>query len=260
MILINPLDSEMYRVPFSLKGVPIGRFAERPKDMQWLEQSLLPQTKSRNSRRKILVLDGLGGIGKTQLAVEFARKHQAAFTSVFWLDGNSKDSLKQSIIACVSRIPESQVYERSRKYSSSIDGGPDAVGNFMKWLSIAENKHWLIIFDNVDRDYLQKTDIDSYDVNNYIPDADHGSVLITTRLANLRQLGKSLHLGSVDMIQARAIFRMWYNHDFCKRVYSTCVIARPFNTNRNVQPQTRAVSSFNYLMGYLWPLPRPQLT
>jgi hypothetical protein len=214
--------------------------------MQRLEQGLLPLTQAGNCRRKILVLDGLGGIGKTQLAVEFARKYQAVFTSVFWLDGNSRDSLKQSIIDCVSRIPEEQVPETSRKYSSSMEDGLDAVvGDFMKWLGKTENKHWLIIFDNVDRDYLQETDIDSYDVSNYIPDVDHGSVLITTRLAKLRQLGESLHLESVNMIQARAIFRMWYDQDFSKTVHNTHIIVQWTNTDWNVQPQTTAVSSFN---------------
>jgi hypothetical protein len=174
------------------------------------------QPQSEGCRQQVVVLHGLGGIGKTQLAVEFARKHQAAFTSVFWLNGSSEDSLKQSIADCASRIPEGQIPETSRKYSSSANGDLDAViGDFMDWLRRTENKHWLIIFDNVDRDYQQhETDGDAYDIGNYIPDVDHGSALITTRLANLQQLGESLRLGSVNMSQARAIFRKWYNQDF----------------------------------------------
>ncbi|KAL2368978.1 hypothetical protein RJ035_004831 [Blastomyces gilchristii] len=211
-------NSEKYRVPFSLKGIPQGRFVDRLDEVRSLEQVLMPQgqPQSEGCRQRVVVLHGLGGIGKTQLSVEFARKHQAVFTSVFWLDGSSEDSLKQSIADSASRIPQGQIPEASRKYFSSTDSDIDTViRDSIEWLSRTENKHWLIIFDNVDRDYQQReTDSDAYDISNYIPDADHGSVLITTRLASLQQLGETLHLGSVNMSQARAIFRKWYNQDF----------------------------------------------
>jgi NADPH:quinone reductase-like Zn-dependent oxidoreductase len=192
--------------------------------MRRLEQLLMPQGQQQGQlqpegcRQQVVVLNGLGGIGKTQLAVEFARKHQAAFTSVFWLDGNSEDSLKQSIADSASRIPEGQIPEASRKHLSGTTGDLDAViRDFIEWLSRPENKYWLIIFDNVDRDYQEReTASDAYDISIYIPDVDHGSVLITTRLASLQQLGETLHLGSVNMSQARAIFRKWYNQDFSK--------------------------------------------
>lgn len=200
---------------------------DRPEEMRRLEQVLIPhrQAQSNEYRQQVVVLHGLGGIGKTQLAAEFARKHKAAFTSVFWLDGSSEDSLKQSIADCAGRIPEGQIPETSRKYSSSAKGDLNAViGDFMEWLSRTENKRWLIIFDNVDRDYQQESDIDAYNVSNYIPEVDQGLILITTRLANLQQLGESLRLGTVDMSQAQAIFRKWYNQDFGKAVLCTYLV------------------------------------
>lgn len=189
---------------------------DRPEEMRRLERALMlySQAQSEDYRQQVVVLHGLGGIGKTQLAAEFARKHQAAFTSVFWLDGSSEDILKQSIAGCAGRIPKGQIPETSRKYSSSANGDLKAViGDFMEWLSNTENKHWLIVFDNVDRDSQQETDINAYNVSNYIPEVDHGLILITTRLANLQQLGESLRVGTVDMSQAQAIFRKWYNQD-----------------------------------------------
>jgi predicted ATPase len=45
-----------------------------------LERVLLPRPEQ---RQKIHVLRGLGGMGKTQLAVEFARRHYRQFSSVF---------------------------------------------------------------------------------------------------------------------------------------------------------------------------------
>ena len=202
-----------YYIPFSLKGVPAGKFADRPQDIEALEQALLPQNQER--RRRILVVHGLGGMGKTQLAAEFARRHQHDFSSVFWLDGSSNSSLKQSIAACASCIPAGQVAETSRMYTSGQSGDLDAVvTDVLRWLSIPDNGGWLVVVDNVDRDYRQgEEDPDAYDVDDYLPRADHGSVLITTRLPHLGQLGKRWEVKKVDEERGRAIFMMWYGRE-----------------------------------------------
>jgi hypothetical protein len=88
----------------------VSEFVDRPAEMEELERVLLPQREKQ--RQKIFVLHGLGGIGKTQLAVEFARRNDCKFSSVFWLDGSSEDSLRQSIASCASRIPEGQISDR----------------------------------------------------------------------------------------------------------------------------------------------------
>jgi hypothetical protein len=130
-------------------------FVSRPADAVELEHALLPQR--HNRRQKIFILYGLGGIGKTQLAVDFARRHHQRFSSVFWLDGRLEDSLEQSIANCETRIPEGQISEKSRNYILSGEGNIDAVGmEVMDWLRKPDNTDWLLIFDNVDRDYQQQ--------------------------------------------------------------------------------------------------------
>ena len=63
-----------YNVPFDLTGVPaIAKFIGRDSEINRLKD-LLPSIGTK--RRKVFVLYGLGGIGKTQLAIEFARKHR----------------------------------------------------------------------------------------------------------------------------------------------------------------------------------------
>jgi hypothetical protein len=183
----------------------VNKFVDRPSDLAELEQALLPQRQNR--RKKVFVLHGLGGIGKTQLAVEFARKHHQKFSSVLWLDGNTEDSLKQSIATCASRIPEGQIAESSRTYLATGDGDIDAVVRDVEgWLSLPDNTDWLMVFDNVDRD-SERRDADAYNVTHYLPGADHGSVLITTRLANLEQLGGSRMLRKLSKDQAQAMFQ-----------------------------------------------------
>jgi hypothetical protein len=185
--------------------------------MARLERVLVPGPRQ-SQRQKIYVLRGLGGMGKTQLVVEFARRHHRCFSSVFWLDGRSKDTLKRSIAECAGRIPQGQISEASRTYAADSRADVDVVvREVMAWLAQANNTAWLLIFDNVDREYrAQGGDPDAYDVKHFLSGADHGSVLVTTRLARLEQLGDSQQLGSVSKQQGRAIFESWYTKKHSK--------------------------------------------
>jgi hypothetical protein len=212
------LDFGEYKTIFSLEGVPRARqFVDRPAEMAELERVLVPGP-GQSQRQKIYVLHGLGGIGKTQLAVEFARRHHRRFSSVFWLDGRSEDILKRSIASCAGRIPQGQISEASRQYASDSNADVDVVvTDVMAWLARPDNTAWLLIFDNVDREYAaQGGDPDAYDVRRYFSGADHGSVLVTTRLARLEQLGESQQLSKVDEAQAKAILESWYKKEHGK--------------------------------------------
>jgi hypothetical protein len=61
----------------------------------------------------------------------------------------------------------------------------------MNWLTLLDNTAWLLIFDNVDREYSQRnTEPSAYDIKHYLFGAGHGSILITTWLTQLEQLGE----------------------------------------------------------------------
>jgi hypothetical protein len=117
----------IYQIPSSLlKDVTaVNNFVDRPSEMAELSRVLLLQNPT--DRRKLLFLHGLGGIGKTQLAIEFARRHAAGFSSVFWLDGRTEDTLKQSIATAATRIPGGQILESSRIYAIGMSGDLDTV-------------------------------------------------------------------------------------------------------------------------------------
>jgi hypothetical protein len=181
--------------------------------MAELERVLLPRPRQGQcQRQKTHVLRGLGGMGKTQLAVEFARRHHRRFSSVFWLDGRSEDILKRSIASCAGRIPQGQIPETSRAYAGDSSADINAVvKDVIAWLARPSNTAWLLIFDNVDREYTEQVgDPNAYDVRRYLSGADHGSVLVTTRLARLEQIGESQQLGKVSTEQGQAILESWY--------------------------------------------------
>jgi hypothetical protein len=79
-----------------------------------------------------------------------------------------------------------------------VDG---AIEVFQQWLSMEANTGWMLVLDNVDREWRGagwRTDTQAYDFEDYLPPADHGNVLITTRLFRLQQPKASLRLGAVD--------------------------------------------------------------
>jgi hypothetical protein len=183
----------------------VDRFVARDAEMQQLKTLLLSIQRAAG-RRKVAVVHGLGGIGKTQLAVEFAREHQGRFSAVFWLDGSSEASLKQSFVNIVQRLPRSELTaDGAAQLSDATVNAEVAVRECQRWLSISTNLHWLLLIDNVDRDHHDRGDSQAYNVQTFFPHADHGSILITSRLASLQRLGSGVKVGTVAAEQARAI-------------------------------------------------------
>ncbi|KAG9747968.1 purine and uridine phosphorylase, partial [Aureobasidium melanogenum] len=199
--------AKKHTVPFSLKGVPaIDHFVQRVSDMQILEGYFFPQ-QPHLTRRKMFVVHGLGGIGKTQLCIEFVRRYQDKYSAVFWLDGSSEDALQRSFTDVVARLPADEV--PLSLVDAAEQASPDPcsiVQGVLDWLSLPSNRQWLLVIDNVDRDLTTKVkDPLAYDVKQYLPEADHGNVLITSRLSTLVVPRNSLRLTEVDHDQGRAI-------------------------------------------------------
>ncbi|KAK3643209.1 hypothetical protein LTR56_010356 [Elasticomyces elasticus] len=210
-------SSANYRIPFSLKGIPVtDHFVQREEEMKQLEAFFQPtyqpitEPTSQPAGRKVFVVHGLGGMGKTQLCVEFARKHKTDFSAILWLDGSSQDALRQSLASAFLRLRTTSTTPSSNPDHTATDL-QESINGLLQWLSLPNNTSWLLIFDNVDRDWQsQPRDEQAYDYLAFSPSADHGSILVTTRLSRLQRPLASLHLHNVDdrcgreMLETRA--------------------------------------------------------
>ena len=190
-----------YRIPFSMEGLPVtDHFVQRNTEMAQLKKFFGSDVDADRKRRKVFVVHGLGGMGKTQLCVEYVRRHKEDFTAVFWLDGSSKDALRQSLASAAARLPMEGPLSAGLPVPDAhdIDG---SIESLQQWLSRDANTSWLLVLDNIDREWQGangRADPQAYDFKDYFPPADHGNILITTRLGRLQVANASLRLGEVD--------------------------------------------------------------
>ena len=117
---------------------------------------------------------GLGGVGKTQLALYFAARHFARYTAGFWLPAENPTALAVAFadLARVLQLPEADDPDQRRR--------TEAV---KRWLALPSSGLWLLIFDNAER---------GEDVAPYLPAGRRGHVLITSRNPEWRPLAKAL--------------------------------------------------------------------
>lgn len=179
--------------------------------MQTIERHFLAEKQAvpyYPTRWKTMLLHGFGGMGKTQLAVAFVRRHQQRFSAILWLDGSSIDQLKQSFAAVASKIPQDELTANVLESLQADKLDADViVRGVLRWLSLPSNKYWLLIIDNIDRDWNAKEhDSQALNPRKYLPQADHGSILVTSRLAEMEDgFETKLHVDRVDDAQARSM-------------------------------------------------------
>ncbi|KAK1838706.1 NB-ARC and TPR domain protein [Colletotrichum chrysophilum] len=93
-------SSPSFILPFKLPGVnSVNQFVARHDELGRLHKEL-----KWTGDRRTVILRGLGGIGKTQTTIAFAKKHRDDHSAVFWLDARDTTALKQSYQRLAQRI------------------------------------------------------------------------------------------------------------------------------------------------------------
>ncbi|WP_436524796.1 FxSxx-COOH system tetratricopeptide repeat protein [Actinoplanes sp. HUAS TT8] len=106
-----------------------------------------------------IALQGMGGVGKTQMALEYAHRYRAAYDVVAWLNADTEESLQGSLRDLGGRLN-----------LMSEQSGPDYARAVVQELSRGKRR-WLLILDNADEPDAVRT---------YLPHGP-GHVLITSR-------------------------------------------------------------------------------
>jgi len=152
---------------------------------------VLAQLQEALAERGRAALSGLGGVGKTQTAVEYANRHLNEYDYTFWAIAHSQEALVSSYltVAGLLNLPESKVNEQATAHSreaqlsnrvtvaglsnlpeSSAKKQPPAVDAVKRWLG--SHQRWLLILDNAD---------DLGMACAFIPSGKKGHLILTTR-------------------------------------------------------------------------------
>ncbi|KAH8592628.1 hypothetical protein B0O99DRAFT_689484 [Bisporella sp. PMI_857] len=174
---------EDFSITFSLSGAPdIYHFVAREKELAEMHKEL-----QGDGSRRIVTLHGLGGIGKTQLSIKYAKQHKDNYSAIFWFNIKDKDSLKQTLIKVAKQIIRNYP---AASFPSSIDtkANFDEVVDAVKaWLSLPNNTRWLLIFDNYDNPKMAgNKDPSAIDIRKFFPESYQGAIIITTRSSQVK--------------------------------------------------------------------------
>ncbi|KAF5558268.1 calcium-independent phospholipase A2 [Fusarium napiforme] len=130
------------------------------------------------NQRKGVVLCGISGSGKTQLAREYVAQRRENYSAILWIDASSEESIEESFSDCSSRIcqhnPEYRVGRESTPPRQLV----------LEWLRTTPDKNWLTVIDNVNGPIPNKRLLGPF------MDMSHGSLcVISTNQVTTRPLG-----------------------------------------------------------------------
>ncbi|MDX3596102.1 FxSxx-COOH system tetratricopeptide repeat protein [Streptomyces sp. ID03-2B] len=136
-------------------------------------------------------LYGLGGVGKTQVALEYVHRFMADYDLVWWISSEQPDDVVASLAELAVRL--------------GAQGGDDMAAASQEAVDLLRrgvpSDRWLLVFDNAD---------DPEQLRRYFPQGGSGHILVTSRNQSWSQHGDALPVDvflreeSIEHLQRRA--------------------------------------------------------
>ncbi len=169
------IPTERWSLPFSRNLFFTGRDAL----LLRIHEILKPQPNSITFSS--LALNGIRGIGKTQVAVEYAYRYHFDYTSVFWINAETYDTIMasyQTIASCLDLLDK-----------KGLDLN-NLIFRLSRWLNV--HSKWLLVIDGVEDLKL---------MSQFLPNVRRGSILFTTYLPTLDTLAQTIEVEPLTMIE-----------------------------------------------------------
>ncbi|RXW16079.1 hypothetical protein EST38_g9775 [Candolleomyces aberdarensis] len=160
-------------------------FAGRKKELEVLNEYFHLWHPTQKRSRRVCLLHGLGGIGKTQLALKFVESVSTIYSEghVFWVDASSSDTINASLIA-IADLPLA--------LQSGLKSDAATPQQVLGWIASLKDD-WIILFDNANDEIGQF----------FPPGLQRGDILITSRNHNSgRGVGKKIEVDVMEEADA----------------------------------------------------------
>ncbi len=115
-------------------------------------------------------LRGLGGVGKTLLALEYAYRHAADYSVVWWVPSETSPATAYADLSRELGLPEVEASESEVRVQA-----------VRRWLE--RHAGWLLVFDNA---------VEPEAVRPYLPQGGSGHVIITSRFTDWKAVASDL--------------------------------------------------------------------
>ena len=183
-------------------------FTGRKEDLAYLH-SCVSGSHCTNDSSSVVVIRGMGGLGKTQLAREYAYRYGSSFDSVWWIDAQSMQSTYTGFLQIAQRLVE--YYAGNPKLWApsianisrilQVESPTDAFGEVWmnmetptliveavkEWLCCNKNDNWLLILDDVDS-------LKSFNIAEFLPETRSGNIVMTSRHEEAYRFGQDILL------------------------------------------------------------------
>jgi tetratricopeptide (TPR) repeat protein len=135
-------------------------------------------TSERTSQTLLLALKGLGGIGKTQIVLEYIQRSSQRYQTILWLNASSRDVFNTEVNTLADKIALSHKdRENEQRLFAAIQ----------HWLQ--NQTRWLLVLDHLDDMTL---------VNLIVPAHSDGHVFLTTHTQITRGIDATISIPSMS--------------------------------------------------------------
>ena len=120
-----------------------------------------------NKDNPIQAISGLGGVGKTQIAIEYVRRYEKQYEKILWSNADTPEALNEGYREIARLLELSKGNEQDQKL---------IVNAVKRWLEEEKKTAWLLVLDNVET--WEKIDT-------FIPYRFVGHILLTTQAKSM---------------------------------------------------------------------------
>ncbi|MCM1986937.1 tetratricopeptide repeat protein [Methanococcoides seepicolus] len=183
------ISTQDHPAPNTKSNVPYPRnqfFTGREEMLEQIHKDLMSDKAVLLSQS--VAICGLGGIGKTQTAIEYTYRFNEEYDFILWVTADSEDSIILNYVS-IARLLNLSVKDDSDQKL--------VVSSVMNWLRT--NEDWLLVFDNADNPDI---------IGNYLPIEYRGHILLTSRSQVFDKFGITtpIEVKKMQLEEAREFF------------------------------------------------------